>query len=123
MDVNRDTCRLIAELEYRIGSECYNPHSYDSWNEVEGCSFRYPVSIRNSKGEFVKIRGNLNRTPLLKQTEITPESIRFMKYKLGANELFIGKGIVEMLQYLEDRYHLNFNELEAKSVKEKREVR
>ncbi len=112
MEMNKDTCKIVADLEYLIGSECHNPNAYDGWNEVEGCSFRYPVMLRNKEGEFVKIRSNLNNTVLLKPEDITPESVRYMKYKLGSNELFIGKGIVNILEYLEKRYQLDFNALE-----------
>lgn len=53
MKLNKEMCSLIADLEQLIGSECYNPNSYDGWNDVEGCEFRYPVNIRNQAGDFV----------------------------------------------------------------------
>ena len=40
------------------------------------------------------------------------EALTFMKYKFGSNELFIGKGLQNVLNYLEDRYGLDFAELE-----------
>ena len=55
MKLNNDLCELIAELEYIVGSECYNPNSYDGWNDVEGCSFRYPINVPNSEGEYRKM--------------------------------------------------------------------
>ena len=112
MKLNRKLCALIAELEMLIGSECYNPSSYDGWNDVEGCEFRYPVNIRNQEGKFVKIKTNVNTTALLDKADITPDSIKYMKYKFGANELFIGLGIIHILEYLENRYGLDFNKLE-----------
>ena len=53
MKLNRSMCELIAELEYIIGSECYNPNSYDGWNDVEGRSFRYPINVPDSEGEYL----------------------------------------------------------------------
>lgn len=29
MKLNDDMAKVICDLEYEIGSECYNPHSYD----------------------------------------------------------------------------------------------
>lgn len=60
MKLNKDLCELIAELEYIVGSECYNPNSYDGWNDVEGCSFRYPINVPNSEGKYEKTRSNIN---------------------------------------------------------------
>ena len=40
-----------------------------------------------------------------------------MKYKFGSNELYIGKGIIGILEYLEKRYGLDFNQLEKNTVK------
>lgn len=105
-------CSILADLEELIGSECYNPNSYDGWNDVEGCEFRYPISIRNQSGEFSKFRSNLNTTGLLDKKEFTPDSIKYMKYKFGSNELFIGLDLIRVLEYLENRYSLDFNELE-----------
>lgn len=111
MKLNKNVCKLIAELEYIVGSECYNPNSYDGWNEIEGCDYRYPISFpKNSDGEYVKIRGNINAC--YNSDDISAESITYMKYKFGSNELYIGKGIIDILEYLEKRYGLNFSQLE-----------
>lgn len=112
MELDNKTCKLVAELEHIIGSECYNPNSYDGWNDIEGCSFRYPINIPNEKGEYKKIRGNINTSCLIDENQITPQAVTYMKYRFGSNELFIGKGIINILTFLEQRYDLNFNELE-----------
>lgn len=54
-------------------------------------------------------------------TEITDnESINKiigeMKYKFGANRLYIGEAIVDLLNTLEERYGIDFNELENQYV-------
>ena len=87
LKLNNDLCELIAELEYIVGSECYNPNSYDGWNDVEGCSFRYPINVPNSEGEYRKIRSNIN-TYFYYPGDISAESITYMKYKF-ANPLHI----------------------------------
>jgi hypothetical protein len=35
-----------------------------------------------------------------------------MKYKFGTNQLFIGEGIAKVLSFMEERYGLDFDELE-----------
>ena len=44
--------------------------------------------------------------------DLKPEQINTIKYKFGSNHLFIGKGLMNVLDYLEKRYNINFNELE-----------
>ena len=43
---------------------------------------------------------------------LTPNAIQFMRYKFGSNELYVGQGLINVLEYLENRYGLNFEELE-----------
>ena len=118
MKLNKDLCNVIAELEHLIGSECYNPNSYDGWNDVEGCEFRYPINIRNQNGEFIIVRTNINTTALLEKKDITPDAIKYMKYKFGSNELFIGLGLIHVMEFFEERYDLDFNELEKQHKKD-----
>lgn len=120
MELSEYMCKVVADLEYIIGSECYNPHSYDGWNDIEGCDYRYPISIRNSDGNLLKIYSNINDPLIHKMNKITPEAIKYMKYRFGANELFVGLGIIKVLKYLENRYDLDFNELENKLDIEKK---
>ena len=116
MMVNKEVCKLIAELEYLIGSECYNPNSYDGWNDVEGCSFRYPINVPDDSGNYSKYRGKITNYDYFESDDINEilNSVQYMKYKFGSNELYIGKGIINVLSYLEERYNLNFIELEDK---------
>lgn len=112
MKMNKKMCGVIADLENIIGSECYNPNSYDGWNDVEGSDFRYPIIVPKGNGEFVKIRANINTSALIDHNDITPDMMKYMKYKFGSNELFIGIGLIKALDYLENRYGLDFNALE-----------
>lgn len=49
MIVDKDTARLICKLEYELGSQTYNPHSYNGWTGEEGCGFKYPVKYCKNK--------------------------------------------------------------------------
>ena len=112
---------LIGELEYLIGSECYNPHSYDGWNDIEGRDFRYPVSVPDENGEYYKVWGNINSGYRYPPKVKHEDAVLYMKYKFGANELFVGKGIIKVLEYLEKRYGIDFNKLEQEHFKSEEE--
>lgn len=100
MKIDTNTTKLIAELEYIIGNSCFNPNSYDGYTGEEGRSFRYPVYKLNDK-YYSKL------------SKLQPNEVNTVKYKFGSNHLFIGKGLVNVLNVLEERYNINFNELES----------
>lgn len=54
MIVDKDTARLICKLEYELGSQTYNPHSYNGWTGEEGCGFKYPVKYCKNKNALIK---------------------------------------------------------------------
>ena len=114
MNLNEEMCKVIADLEEIIGSECYNPNSYNGWTDMEGCEFRYPISIPDENGNYEKYRSNIRRLLNFRSALNSEEAVKYMKYKFGSNELFIGLGIIKVLQYLETRYNLDFCELEKK---------
>ena len=114
MKLKKELAPVIADMEYLIGKECYNPNSYDGWNDIEGCDFRYPVTLRFPEREkFIKCRDNINDNLVIYDNEEDLlEALTYMKYKFGSNELFIGQGLLNVLGYLEERYGLDFVELE-----------
>lgn len=112
MEITNKTAKLIADLEYLIGKECYNPNSYDGWNDIEGCDFRYPINVPNDEGKYQKIRSRITNSYLIDDKDITPSAVKYMKYKFGSNELYVGKGIINILEYLEERYNIDFEKLE-----------
>ena len=112
MKLTKNMFKVISDLENIIGSECYNPNSYDGWTYEQGKEFRYPVNIRDKNGDYVKIRSSIMDTPLLDKDDLTAEAIRNMCYRFGSNEMNIGLGLINVLEYLEQRYGLDFNELE-----------
>ena len=112
MKLDKNMCRVAADLEEIIGSECYNPNAYDGWNDVEGCSFRYPLSLPRGDEGWIKVRRNLMDTAFIEPESVGPETIRAMRYRFGSNQLMIGRGILAAMEYLEERYGLDFNEME-----------
>ena len=105
MKRNKDMANLIYELEYIIGGACYNPNSYDGYTMEEGCAFRYPVTYYLPEYEnLTKTRRKISGLPFKHMDTI--------KYVFGSNHLFIGEALVDVLEYLEERYDLDFNELE-----------
>lgn len=43
-----------------------------------------------------------------------------MKYAFGLNHLYVGKGIIKMLECLEEVYNIDFNKLEQKRLEKKK---
>jgi len=114
MKINKTIIKLIAELEYIIGSECYNPNSYNGYTHEEGCDFRYPVWCEYNKVEK-RVYGKITngRYDLKKyQFEKVYPDIASVKYKFGSNHLYIGNALVNLLSFLENRYDIDFNQLE-----------
>ena len=111
MKPNDQVADLLCELEYLIGRECFNTKSTTRRGNVlvQGKTIRYPVWCRDSStgGE---------RDTDYKLYSVKAEEIGTIKYKFGANHLYIGKGIINVLEFLEKRYGLDFNELEAKRI-------
>ena len=119
MKINKKTAELLYELEYLIGKECYNPNSYDGFTGEEGCSFRYPVWISPSteatEEEERKFWGKIDNK--IYTTEIQPKMVTTMRYKFGSNHLYIGEGLLNVLEFLENRYDIDFNEMEKAKTK------
>ena len=98
MIVDKDTARLICKLEYELGSQTYNPHSYNGWTGEEGCGFKYPVKYCKNKNALIKQELTKNKNEI---NYIDPQCINTMKYAFGLNHLYVGKGIIKMLECLE----------------------
>lgn len=117
MKITKDIVSLICELEYKIASECYNPHSYNGWTDEEGCSFVYPAYYDdledNTKEYQARIPSIYVTDDEYSTRKIDTDNIKSLKLKMGANHLYIGKGLINVLNFLEERYNIDFNELEA----------
>lgn len=119
MVVDKNIAELICALEYIIGKQMYNPNSYNGWTEEEGCSFKYPVNYCKSKVDFEEHRITKTKSQI---KSIAPECVGTMKYAFGSNHLYIGEGIVAALNYLEETYGIDFNELEEKKIQKRKEA-
>ena len=109
MVVDKNMSKLIGDLEYCVGKECFNTKSYDVHCKMYGLKFRYPVHLPDENNETFPFKENINDF----EAWVTPENVTKMKYKFGCNQLYIGQGIINILNYLEQRYDLDFNELES----------
>ena len=113
MTLNDETIRLVCALERYIGSECFNPKSFNGYTMVEGLEYRYPLTItveRDDGSDYSYSTKCLD--PNLHS--VTKKTVETMKYKFGANHLYVGQAIVRLLTALEERYGINFEELECK---------
>jgi hypothetical protein len=98
---------LLIHGEWLIGCNCYNGNiqNYRGRGELEsiGRTFRYPVTFYNDgvpkKESYIpKGTGSL--------------ALLSGSYRFGANELRIFKGILALLEFIENRYQLDSTELE-----------
>lgn len=107
MKLKKATIELICELERIVGGSCYNPNSFDGWTLEEGRSFRYPVTYQDKNGKNFKTKYSVEN--------MDKEHINSMRYVFGSNNIFIGSAIVKILERLEQKYDLNFDELVKKT--------
>lgn len=112
MKINASTVQLIAELEYLIGHQCYNPNSYDGYTGDEGRTFRYPLTYTN--------KDSVERKTRIKVSDANKGSISTMCYKFGSNHLYIGDALVKVLNHIEERCGIDINELhKQKEIRKK----
>lgn len=52
MKNTQNIATLIAQLEYEVGRECYNPNSYDGYTGIEGLGYR--LSCKSVSGENMR---------------------------------------------------------------------
>lgn len=110
MELDNNTVRLIESLEYIVGKNFYNPNTSDRYRVKVGCTFRYKVTMQDAdNGKKYDYKGKIY--------DASPETIGTIHYETGSNHLYIGDALVEILNYLEERYDLDFNELETNCYK------
>jgi hypothetical protein len=100
--IDAKRAKLLAELEYLVGNNCYNPkiQNYGAHGiyHGEGRSIRYPLTTLNSDHEPVKSRG-----------KALPDDAKELStgyYAFGVNRLHIIKALDEVLRHLEDNHGL-----------------
>lgn len=107
MKLTKATTELICELEYIIGNECYNPNSLNGYTWEEGLAYRYPIHYEDKNGIDSKTKSVITDTDKTK--------IDTIRYEFGSNYLYIGNALVKVLERLEAKYGLDFNELTKKT--------
>jgi hypothetical protein len=111
--------KLMHEIEYEIGSECYNGniqnHGPGGVWEGEGRDFRYPVCFTNSEGAKEKYKDTL---PYTKSSSgdyanciLGEDRYNTAHYAFGANQLYVLRGIKHAIEKLERRFNINFEQL------------
>ncbi len=110
MILTNEIANLICDLEFIIGGKCHNSKSYNSWTGVEGLTYRYPATLQRV-GSSDEIKAD-SRVQYAIYEEVTPEIVKSIRYKMGANHLYIGNGLIDVLNELEKRYNIDFNLLE-----------
>ena len=91
---------LLAKMEAIVGQYYHNEQKRG------GFFFRYPVSFTRDGTEYVCRGGSI--------PDLTIEELGSVHYKTGANSLYIGAALYQVLRFLEERYagKLDFVELE-----------
>lgn len=117
MKIDKRISGLICKLEHIMGSQTYNPNSYNGWTGEEGCAYTFPVSYCKNEDDYKNKKITKTKLGI---DYIEPECIKTMKYVFGANHLYVGDGIVEILKYLEETYNLDFNKLEQNRINERK---
>ena len=100
MKYNDGMADLIATLEALVGQFYHNEQKRG------GFFFRYPVTFTRD-GETYECRGG-------KIPDLTSEELSTVRYKTGANSLYIGQALYQVMDFLEKRYKgkIDFAELE-----------
>ena len=114
LKLTKDIANLIYNIESLIGNKCYNAKSGYGYGDY----IRYPVwayTTQDKEKVWEKFRYNTQHGTY---PNIKPSEAKSLEYRFGANELEIGKAIIEVLEFLEKRYNLDFEELE-KNLKKK----
>ena len=117
MKLDSKTLPLALRLEAIIGNSCHNPNSYDGRTGEWGRSYRYALTYP------VKVEGGIlldkSKYDFIIKQHITPSNFKQAFYKFGSNELGIGSAILEILDELEQRYGLDFKQLEKERKSKK----
>ena len=114
MKTTEDTKGLVCLLEQIVGSSCYNPNSYNGWTGEYGRSYRYPVCYKfEHDGQIYEDKTKYGLG------SASARGVSGAYYRFGTNLLSIGLALEKVLTFIEDRYDIDFEELEKKHQKNK----
>ena len=95
---------VLVQLESILGNECYNGNIQNygpgGTREASGRAFRYPLMVRLSDQEKLKIR---TQSAL---EDIPDTALRSGYYSFGANQLDVMVAFEKILAYLEKNHGL-----------------
>lgn len=101
MSMSQERAELIAKLEDIAAEWVYNKRN----NYGKGGFYHYPVAYRDPRYNNSLFDGK-------DYYPVTPETVESLRYEFGANKYFIGNALDAILNYLEERYNINFDALE-----------
>lgn len=118
--LSKEKKELLILLEQIVGNQCYNANiqnygPFGEW-EGEGRNYRYPIKFINNEKEKVFI----SYLPLGKKVLFQNDIILSGSYQFGANSLAIMNGLNEIMCFLENRFNINFTDLERKKCDEEK---
>lgn len=96
---------LIEQLEYIVSQNCHNRFTRNRDN-TDGRTYRYPVHMRthNDHDAWYTYRGVISSA--------TDKSLGTLHYEFGANDLYIGDALDQILDFIERRYDIDFDYME-----------
>lgn len=105
MAISQYRIELIEELEYIASKNCHNRFTQNS-DGTDGRTYRYPVHMDNPNDHYAEYiyRGILNGS--------NQRSLGTLHYEFGANDFYIGDALNQILDYLESRYDIDFDNME-----------
>lgn len=103
MKMSENVARLVTELEPFIGCNCFSKGSYNVRTKRRGLHYRYPIRYVSKEGYVLRSKGALCGIDL--------DQIESMHYLTGTNEIYVGRGIISILEELETRFGIDFNKL------------
>lgn len=101
MSMSQERAELIAKLEDIAAEWVYNKKN----NYGKGGFYHYPVVYRDPRYNNSLFDGK-------DYYPVTPETVESLRYEFGANKYFIGNALDTILNYLEERYNVDFDALE-----------
>lgn len=136
MTINENIFKLISEMEYIVGNQTLSKSTFIGAGSVaDDYAYRYPVRISldgNQEESKTQIRGKVHtykevykaydnttkQMKVIKTMNTTPDMIGTMYYAFGSHKLYIGDALIKILEYLEKRYGIDFNDMEKNSTKQ-----
>lgn len=97
--------RVVSKMEDIIGNECYMIKNKESLLPTL-VNYKFPFHYMDKEKQKM-------RTRYITES-MTMDEINSCYYSFGANQLFIGKAILNIIHYLKENYNIDIIELEKK---------